>query len=352
MTADHDGAHAHGDPGHDHAHRATWRARLRHLVAPHSHDAADAVDRELEASQDGVRALKISLVLLTITAVFQVAVVAISGSVALLADTVHNFADALTAAPLWVAFVIGRRAPTRRYTYGYGRAEDLAGLAIVVVIGLSAAVAAWEAIDRLAHPRPVDNLAAVMVAGIVGFAGNELVAVYRIRVGRRIGSAALVADGVHARTDGLTSLAVVAGAIGVAFGYDRADPIAGLAITVAILVVLRDAVRQIYRRLMDAVDPALVQQVEDVLRAVPGVEGIDGVRIRWVGHELRAEAEVTSAPHLSLVDAHAIAARAHHQLLHEVPRLTWAIIHTSPSGHTGDDHHASMAHHFRPSSDR
>jgi cation diffusion facilitator family transporter len=178
--------------------------------------------------------------------------------VALLGDTLHNAADALTAVPLGIAFVVGRRPPTRRYTYGYGRAEDLAGVVIVVIIAASSALAAYEAITRLAHPRSVSNLIAVAVAAVIGFAGNELVARYRIRVGRKIGSAALVADGLHARTDGFTSLAVLLGVGGVALGWDWADPVVGLVITVAILAVLRQAAREIYRRLMDAVDPALV----------------------------------------------------------------------------------------------
>ena len=210
---------------------------------------------------------------------------AVSGSVALLGDTLHNAADALTAVPLGIAFVVGRRPPTRRYTYGYGRAEDLAGVVIVVIIAASSALAAYEAVTRLAHPRPVSNLIAVAVAAVIGFTGNELVARYRIRVGRKIGSAALVADGLHARTDGFTSLAVLLGVGGVAIGWDWADPVVGLLITVAILAVLRQAAREIYRRLMDAVDPALVDQVEQTLRATPGVLAVGQVRLRWIGHQ-------------------------------------------------------------------
>src|SRR6185437_6246319 len=219
----------------------------------------------------------------------QAAVAAASGSVALLGDTLHNAADALTAVPLGVAFVVGRRPPTRRYTYGYGRAEDLAGIVIVILILASSALAAYEAVTRLLHPQRVSDLAAVAVAALVGFAGNELVARYRIRTGRRIGSAALVADGLHARTDGFTSLAVLVGAGGVALGWNWADPAVGLAITAAILAVLYQAAREIYRRLMDAVDPALTGQAEQTLRATPGVLGVGLVRLRWVGHQLWAE---------------------------------------------------------------
>lgn len=165
-------------------------------------------------------------------------------------------------------------------------------------------------------------------------------------VGRKIGSAAPVADGLHARTDGFTSLAVVAGAIGVAAGFPLADPIVGLVITAAILVVLKGAARDIYRRLMDSVDPGLVDDVIATVNSVPGVDTIETTQIRWTGHELRAEIEITSDAALSLVEAHAIAEEAHHRLLHDIPRLTKATVHTSPSAGDGRDHHAATAHHW------
>ena len=263
---------------------------------PHSHDAADSVDDALEASRQGVRAVKISLGLLGVTALLQVVVVIISGSVALLADTVHNFSDALTAVPLWVAFVIGRRPASRRYTYGFGRIEDLAGLFIVAMIAISAVVAGVESIRRFVEPQPVTNLGWVLAAGLIGFAGNELVAVYRIRVGRRIGSAALVADGVHARTDGFTSLAVVAGVIGIWLGFPLADPIVGLLISAAIVVLLIGTSRDIGRRLLDGVDPGLVEKAERTVASVPGIDTVDDLRMRWSGHRLMVEATVSSDP--------------------------------------------------------
>jgi cation diffusion facilitator family transporter len=314
---------------------------------PHSHDHADAIDDALLLSKAGTRALAISLAGLLATAAVQAVVVAMSSSVGLLADMTHNFADALTAVPLGIAFVVARRAPTRRYTYGYGRAEDLAGLAVVLVIAVSAGVAAWQAVDRLVHPHHVGHLGWVAAAGLVGFAGNELAARYRIRVGRRIGSAALVADGYHARTDGFTSLAVVLGAIGVAAGWRLADPVAGLVITVAILAVLRQAGRDIYRRLMDAVDPGLVDQVSADAASVEGVQAVDAVRIRWVGHELRAELDLTVDRDLSVSRAHDVAEAVRHHLLHHVRRLTDATIHTNPCAHTGADPHALTAHHYQ-----
>ncbi len=299
----------------------------------------------MEASAEGLRALWISLIVLAVTAVLQAIVVAFSGSVALLGDTLHNAADALTAVPLAVAFVIGRRPPTRRYTYGYGRAEDLAGVVIVLIIAASSALAAYEAVTRLAHPHPVSSLPAVAAAAVIGFAGNELVARYRIRVGRKIGSAALVADGLHARTDGFTSLAVLLGVGGVALGWDWADPAVGLLITVAILAVLRQAAREIYRRLMDAVDPALVDQAEQTLRAVPGVLDVGQVRLRWIGHQLRAECEIVIDPGATAVQSHQTTVAAEHALLHALPRLSAALVHADPQPSQGTDYHATLAPH-------
>jgi cation diffusion facilitator family transporter len=292
-----------------------------------------------------MRTLKISLVALAGTAAVQAAIVVASGSVALLADTIHNVADALTAVPLAAAFWLGRRPANHRYTHGYGRSEDLAGIVIVFTIAASSVLAGWVAIDRLFHPHHLRHIGWVIVAGIIGCIGNEAVAVYRIRSGRRIGSAALEADGYHARADGLTSLAVVIGAIAVALGLPLADPVVGLVITLAILVVVRNAGRDIYRRLMDAVDPALVEEVMSTLAGVDGVDGVESVRLRWVGHELHAEAEIVSDGGLSLAEAHDVAERAHHLLLHRVRRLVGVTIHTNPSARDGADPHALTAHH-------
>ncbi|WP_344978879.1 cation diffusion facilitator family transporter [Streptosporangium fragile] len=299
----------------------------------------------MEASAEGMRALWISLAVLGVTAVVQAAVVAASGSVALLGDTMHNAADALTAVPLGIAFLLGRRSPNRCYTYGYGRAEDLAGVVIVLVIAASAAVAAYEAIDRLIHPRPVSNLLMVAGAAVTGFLGNQWVARYRIRVGRKIGSAALVADGLHARTDALTSLAVLLGAGGAALGWGWADPVVGLSIAVVILTVLRQAAREVYRRLMDAVDPALVDQVEAVMRETPGVLDVGEVRLRWIGHRLRAECAVVVNADATVLQAHQVAVDVEHALLHAIPRLSAAHVHTDPFAPEGVDHHLVLVAH-------
>jgi len=331
---DHHG-HERGE-AHDHADGSSVWARLRHavseMVGGHSHDAADQVDDVLEADAAGRRALLISLVGLAVTAAIQAVVVVLSGSVALLGDTLHNVADALTAVPLLIAFRLARRPATTRYTYGYGRAEDLGGLFVIGMITLSSVLACYEAIERLIHPRDVTHLWAVAGAAVIGFAGNELVARYRIRIGRRIGSAALVADGLHARTDGFTSLAVLLGAAGVGLGWRQADPIIGLLITVAILGVLRSAIRQVGARLMDAVDPGLVEQATAAVTSVTGIEGVREMRIRWIGHTLRAEVDATVQPTLTLTEAHELAHHAEEHLLVQVRRLTAATVHTSPLG--------------------
>lgn len=319
------------DAHHHHEHPGGLKGLARSVFAPHSHDTADSIDDALEASSEGIRALKISLVVLMATAIAQLLVVIVTGSVALLADTVHNFSDALTAVPLWIAFVLVRRAPTKRFTYGLGRVEDVAGLFIVVMIALSALVAGYESIRRIIEPRDVSHAGVVVAAGVIGFAGNELVAVYRIRVGRKIGSGALIADGLHARTDGFTSLAVAAGAIAVLAGYPLADPIVGLLITIAILIVLKGAIAEVFTRLLDGVDPMIVDRAERSLRATPGVVSVQTLQLRWIGHQLRAETAIGVDASLDLRRAHDIAHLAHVALRRDVPKLTDATVHVGPS---------------------
>jgi cation diffusion facilitator family transporter len=251
--------------------------------------------------------------------------------VALLADTIHNFSDALTAIPLGVAFWLGHRPPNRRYTYGYGRAEDLAGIFIVTMIALSAIVAGWEALRRLVDPQPLHQAGWVAVAGLAGFAGNELVASYRIHVGRRIGSAALVADGLHARTDGLTSLAVLGAPLAALAGWELADPAIGLVISVAIINVLRIAARDIYRRLMDRVEPDVVASIEHQLHHVEGITDVGGVRARWVGHELPADADIAIPDDLALDATSTILHTARLCLTSRVPRLTDVTLWATPA---------------------
>ncbi|HEY0735374.1 MAG TPA: cation diffusion facilitator family transporter [Herpetosiphonaceae bacterium] len=339
---DHDN-HSHHDHNHDdHDHQGGMFGWLFH---GHKHEGAQ-IDSALEASDEGIRALKISLIGLLATAIFQSVIAWISGSAALLADTVHNFSDALTALPLWLAFVVSRRPANRRYTYGYGRAEDLAGLVIILMIALSAGLAGYESARKLLQPEPISSLGWVIVAAIIGAAGNEIVAEYRMRTGRRIGSAALIADGQHARVDGLTSLAVLIGAVGVWLGFPLADPLIGLLITVAILFILKDTAQTMWYRLMDAVDPELTDRLEQVAQQVEQVRSVDAVRVRWLGHRLRCELHIGVDASLPTAESHAIAEEVRHRLLHELPGLEVVTVHVDPAG--SGDYHALVAHHEQP----
>lgn len=320
--------HAHG---HERSRATRWAHRLRHAASPHSHDTTDRIDDAMESSRRGMRALWVSLAVLASTALAQALVVVVSGSVALLSDTLHNVADALTAVPVGIAFLLGRRPATRRFTYGYGRAEDVAGIVVVLVIAGTAVAAAVESLRRLADPADVEHLVAVALAGVVGFVGNEVAAQVRIRTGRAIGSAALVADGLHARTDALTSLAVLVSAGGAAVGWRLADPIVGLVIAIAIAAVTWGAARQVLTRLMDAVDPALADAAHAALAGTAGVTGVDSVRLRWIGHALRAEVEITVPDDLTLADAHAVAHHAEARLREAVPKLRGATVHAHPA---------------------
>ncbi len=316
-STDHD--HHHGDHGHGHRH--------------------GGVDAAIASSERGLWALKWSLAGLGLTAALQVVIVVISGSVALLADTVHNFGDALSALPLAVAFVLSRRPPSPRFAFGLHRSEDLAGLAIVGLILFSAVFAAYESIQRLIDPQPINALGAVAVAGVIGFLGNEAVAVFRIRVGREIGSAALIADGKHARVDGLTSLAVVAGAAGVALGAPIADPVVGLLISVVIFKIVWDAAQDIGERMLDGIDPAITSRIRGVAAAVPGVLEVSDLRARWLGHTIRAEVNATVSDELSAVEAHEVAVHVVQALREEVDFLDDAMVHVDPVSSSGEHHH-------------
>lgn len=269
----------------------------------------------------------------------QVVLVVITGSVALLADTLHNFSDAATALPLWAAFTLSRRRPTRRFSYGFGRAEDLAGLFIVVAILATGIVAAYESISRLSDPPDVEFIWAVVLASIVGFLGNEAVALFRIKVGREIGSAALVADGYHARVDGLTSLAVLAGAIGVWLGAPLADPIAGIVISVAIFRIVVESGKSVVSRLLDGVEPEVIDEVRRLTDNAQGVEEVTEIRVRWLGHSLLAEVNIAVDPDLSVEEGHQIAQGAHQRLLDRLQYLSNATIHVDPVGSSGEGHH-------------
>ncbi len=312
---------------HSHSHPTGFKGYIYGIFVPHSHDAADSIDDAMEANAAGIRALKISLVVLLVTTVLQGIIVVFSGSVALLSDTIHNFSDALTAVPLWIAFVLSRRAATRRFPYGYNRAEDLAGLFIVLMIALSAIIAAWEAIKRIVEPQSIENIGWVIAAGIIGFLGNEAVAMYRIRVGRQIGSAALIADGVHARTDGFTSLAVVLGGVGVLLGFPLADPIIGLLIAAVIVVLLIGTIKSVGLRLLDGIEPELLDRAKHALEHIPEITTVEQVRLRWVGHRLHGDA-IIRVPATTLSDANRIAANAEQAIKDNLPNTDEVNIRT------------------------
>jgi cation diffusion facilitator family transporter len=295
-------------------------------------------------TERGVHALTWSFVVLLATALVQVVIVAISESVALLADSIHNFGDAATAIPLWIAFALAQRRPTKRFTYGYGRAEDLAGVIIVFIIFVSAVVAGYESLIRFFHPKPVEHLWLVIAASVIGFAGNEAVAVYRIRVGREIGSAALVADGHHARVDGLTSLAVLVGAVGVWIGYPLADPLVGLLITATILVIVWESGRSIFTRLLDGAEPQVIDEITHVIKHAPDVQDVTEVRVRWIGHRLHAEVNLSVRPDISVQQGHEIAVNVHHRLLHHLRYLLNATIHVDPTSASGEQYHRISGH--------
>ena len=288
--------------------------------------------------------MKWSFIGLFITALVQIIVVFLSGSVGLLSDTIHNFGDAATAVPLWIAFALTRLGTSRRFPFGYGRFEDLAGVVVVLIILFSAIVAGYEAIDRLLNPQPVGYLWAVAAASIIGFIGNEAVAIFRIRVGREIESAALIADGYHARTDGWTSLAVLFGAIGVWLGYPAADPIVGLLITAAILVIVWQSGKAVFTRLLDGVDPEVLDEIRHTAGHVAGVAEVAETRARWLGHRLRAEVNVAVSPECSVAEGHDIAREVNHRLLHELRYLEMAVVHVDPLQQTGEEYHRVATH--------
>jgi cation diffusion facilitator family transporter len=320
------------------------RHRLGHLLS-HDHDDPYQTGQLIDSGAAGIRATKVSLVALGITAAIQAVIVVFSGSVALLSDTLHNLTDALTAIPLWIAFWVGRRRPTRRYTYGFNRAEDAAGLLIVLAIGASAILVIWESIRRLIDPRLIDHIPWVIAAGIVGALGNELVARYRMRVGAKIGSEALITDGHHARTDALTSLAVVVAAVGAALGAAWVDPAVGLVVAGAILLLFAQSARRMTRRVLDGIDPEIVDEVAGVIGEVEGVHEVTDLRVRWHGHQLRVAASIAIDADVTVKEGHDTAHEVEHALHHRFSFPVAALIHVSPHGVPGA--HDATAHHER-----
>ncbi|MCF7804270.1 MAG: cation diffusion facilitator family transporter [Candidatus Marinimicrobia bacterium] len=324
---------------------------MAHSHHNHSHDHGNghehthgAIDPSIASTEKGIWAIKWSFIGLMVTALIQVVIVYLSGSVALLADTIHNFGDAATAIPLWIAFLFARKQANKRFSYGFGRVEDLAGMAIVGTILFSAIVAGYQSIHRLIYPDPMSHVWVVAGAALIGFIGNEAVAVFRINVGRNIGSAALIADGKHARVDGLTSLAVLAGALGTWLGYPVADPIIGIGITIAILKIVWDSAKTVFQRVLDGVDPEIIDQIRHSADHTERVAEVSDVRARWIGHEIRAELSVAVQPDLTIEEGHNIAIQVRHNLLHDLDFLTDAVVHIDPVDESGDEYHRVEDH--------
>lgn len=315
---------------HHHADASPWK-RLRHAVIPHSHDANESIQAATADADAGIRAAWVGLAGMGATALLQILIVAISGSIALLADTLHNVSHAATTIPLIIAFRLGRRPPTARYPYGFRRAEDLAGVLIAVMIAASAVYILWESVRAFLDPEPLANLGWVFAAGVVGALGNELVAIYRIRVGGRIGSAALIAEGQHARADGLTSLAVILGVLGVWAGIPQADATVGLLIAGAILWILVRTSQVIFRRLMDGVDDGTVERIHAAASTVEGVVDVAGVRARWTGHRLQTELSIEVEAGLGVEAGHQIAADVRCRLTQQIRHIESVTVAVQPA---------------------
>jgi len=319
-------SHAHDPPG----------------KAGHGHQHG-VIDPKIASTRRGKWAVKWSFAALMVTALLQMIVVALSGSVALLADTLHNVGDAFTAIPLWIAFHLTRRKPSRRYTYGLGRLEDLAGVIIVLVILASAVAAGYESLVRFFDPRPIKMVWVVAAAGLIGFTGNEIVARFRIRVGREINSAALEADGRHARIDGLTSLSVLFSALGSRMGYPLADPIVGILITAAIVHIVWDTAKSVLMRLLDGVDPWLVDEIKAAVKHAEGVEDVSEVRVRWIGHQLLAEVNLAVKGDIPVAEGHDVADNARRAVLQQLDFISNVVVHVDPLDSSGERFHHSAA---------
>lgn len=302
------------------------------------------VDPALLTTERGIWAVKWSFIGLMVTALMQVVIVYHTGSIALLADTIHNFGDASTAIPLWTAFKLAQLKPSNRFPYGYGKVEDFAGLMVVLLILFSAVVAGYESVQRFLAPEPVRNVAAVAGAAVVGFLGNELVAIFRLRVGREIQSAALIADGYHARVDGFTSLAVLGSVIGIWLGFPMADPLVGIAITLLILRILWSAARAVFLRMLDGVDSTVLDEIRHAIEHVQGVVRSSEVRARWIGHWLHAEVNLSVASDLTIAEAHSVGNQARHAILHHVPYLSNVVVHVDPEDTSGEKYHRIEQH--------
>ncbi|MGH3396216.1 MAG: cation diffusion facilitator family transporter [Streptosporangiaceae bacterium] len=280
----------------------------------------DAADR-----RQANRAVAVSAIGLGLTGVAELLIALLTGSVGLLGDAIHNLSDVSTSAVVFLGFQLSRRPPTDRYPYGLDRAEDLAGIGIAVVIWASAAFAGAESIRKLVEHGHTSDVGVGIAGALLGIVGNQIVARYKLTVGRRIGSATLVADARHSWLDALSSAGALAGLIAVALGQPWGDPVAGLAVTVFICHVGYEVTTDVARRLADGIDPEVIGRAETAAASVPGIIHAHA-RARWTGRTLRVEIEGWVSPDLPTRDADAIGrqvARALSRDLPEAGSLTW-----------------------------
>ena len=308
----------------------------------HQHNPSEFTDADR-----GIQTLKFSLWVLALTAAVQAIVVWLSGSVALLADTVHNLSDALVAVPLWFAFSISKRKPTSRYPYGFYRIEDLVGLGVLLVIFASGIWTGYESIQRIIHPRMPERIPVGILGGFVGGIGNEIVARCRLKIGNEIRSLALMAEGHHARVDALTSLGVVIGLGLVALGFPLADPVVGLIITAFIFSIVFEIGKDLIPRLVGKTEDHDVDEITAIAGRVDGVKEVGPVKLQWLGHRCFAELCVAVSPLISITEAHKITEEVRHELLHHFSALVDVTIHVDPyTGDSPDRFHDLTAHHF------
>lgn len=314
-----------------------WSKFWVHLHEDHEEPFVPALDEK------ATKILLLSLIGLIITATIQMIIFTYSGSRALLADTIHNYTDAFTSVPLWLAFVLSRRLPTKRFSYGFNRSEDIAGLFIILVISASTIVAGYASIQGLIYGEVMTHVTMVSLAAIVGFVGNEIVALFRLSMGRKIGSAALVADGQHARLDGFTSLAILLGVVGTWLGYPQVDSIVGLLITATMVFIVIKMSYTMITRIMDGVEPKMIDQISSSAETVPGVVRVKDVKARWFGHDVLAELSIVVNSNISVKDGHEIACKVMEQVQTQVQRLTSLQVHVDPLEMQGHQYHISQA---------
>jgi cation diffusion facilitator family transporter len=281
---------------------------------------------DVQERRDADRAVGVSAIGLAVTGIVELLLAVLTGSVGLLGDAIHNLSDVSTSAVVFLGFRLSRRGPTEQYPYGLDRAEDLAGVGIAIVIWASAVFAGYASIRKLVGHGPTGHLALGIAGAVLGIVGNQVVARYKLVVGRRISSATLVADARHSWLDALSSAGALAGLVAVALGFRLGDPIAGLAVTVFICHVGYEVSKDVVHRLADGVDPAVITAAEAAAGSVDGVIHAHA-RARWTGRTLRVEVEGWVDPALTVSGADALGQQVARAVAGELPEMgsfTWA----------------------------